>query len=98
MYKTPFYDKDLGGLTDENTQPTPCLKVTTVFRRRGDASFTVVCVVDGESEASARESIKALTETEEWRLRPADLPRTGRVDRDTYAENEMRRRRAAAEG
>ena len=95
MYKTPFYDKDLGGLTDENTQPTPCLKVTTVFRRRGDASFTVVCVVDGDSEASARGAINALTETEEWNT---DLPRTGRVDRDTYAENEMRRRRAAADG
>jgi hypothetical protein len=97
LYKTPFYDRDLGGPTDENTQPTPCLKVTTVFRRRGDASYTVVCVLDGDSEASARDAIKALTETEEWRLRPANLPRTGRVDRDTYAENEMRRRRAAGE-
>lgn len=84
LYKRPFWDKGLNAMTDERTQPTPCLKVVTVEMREGDEKPIVRTVLEGDDEDTVRDAIESLTTTENARLKRDYLKKNGRVDRLNY--------------
>ena len=91
LYKEPFLcDKETRAKTDENTQPTPCLKVTTTFKKQGDTKLNVRTVLVGRDEDAVRDAVESVMTTEMARLYRERLER-GRVDRRHFKRQEMQK-------